>query len=125
MFASLATALVVHSQVPPPTPASFNTVRQIDVVAPDPTLHSLSVVSWNIGRGEHLNTIASELQRNPADLCLLQEVDWNTARAGDIDEGAELVVDGRGFTLPGYEKGFFIGPTLFDHVTPGMKTYQE
>jgi malonate-semialdehyde dehydrogenase (acetylating)/methylmalonate-semialdehyde dehydrogenase len=41
------------------------------------------------------------------------------------DEGAELVVDGRGFALQGYEKGFFIGPTLFDHVTPAMKTYQE
>ena len=35
-----------------------------------------------------------------------------------VDEGAELVVDGRGFTLQGYEKGFFIGPTLFDHVKP-------
>ncbi|MDB5483738.1 MAG: mmsA1 [Caulobacteraceae bacterium] len=41
------------------------------------------------------------------------------------DEGAELVVDGRGFALQGYEKGFFIGPTLFDHVTRDMKTYQE
>jgi malonate-semialdehyde dehydrogenase (acetylating)/methylmalonate-semialdehyde dehydrogenase len=41
------------------------------------------------------------------------------------DEGAELVVDGRGFSLQGYEKGFFIGPTLFDHVKPHMKTYQE
>jgi malonate-semialdehyde dehydrogenase (acetylating)/methylmalonate-semialdehyde dehydrogenase len=41
------------------------------------------------------------------------------------DEGAELVVDGRGFSLQGYEKGFFIGPTLFDNVTTGMKTYQE
>ncbi|MGE3302723.1 MAG: CoA-acylating methylmalonate-semialdehyde dehydrogenase [Hyphomonadaceae bacterium] len=41
------------------------------------------------------------------------------------DEGAELVRDGRGFTLQGYEKGFFIGPTLFDHVKPGMKTYEE
>jgi malonate-semialdehyde dehydrogenase (acetylating)/methylmalonate-semialdehyde dehydrogenase len=42
-----------------------------------------------------------------------------------VDEGAELVVDGRGFALQGYEKGFFIGPTLFDHVKPAMKTYQE
>jgi malonate-semialdehyde dehydrogenase (acetylating)/methylmalonate-semialdehyde dehydrogenase len=42
-----------------------------------------------------------------------------------VDEGAELVVDGRGFALQGYEKGFFIGPTLFDHVKPEMKTYQE
>jgi malonate-semialdehyde dehydrogenase (acetylating)/methylmalonate-semialdehyde dehydrogenase len=41
------------------------------------------------------------------------------------DEGAELVADGRGFALQGYEKGFFIGPTLFDHVKPEMKTYQE
>ena len=42
-----------------------------------------------------------------------------------IDEGAELVVDGRGFTLQGHEQGFFVGPTLFDHVTTTMKTYQE
>ena len=41
------------------------------------------------------------------------------------DEGAELVVDGRGFSLQGYEKGFFVGPTLFDHVKPQMKTYKE
>ena len=41
------------------------------------------------------------------------------------DEGAELVVDGRGFALQGYEKGFFIGPSLFDQVKPSMKTYQE
>ena len=42
-----------------------------------------------------------------------------------IDEGAELVVDGRGFTLQGHEEGFFIGPTFFDRVTPDMKTYKE
>ncbi len=45
--------------------------------------------------------------------------------AKGILEGAELVVDGRGFTLQGYEKGFFIGPTLFDHVRSDMTTYQE
>ena len=42
-----------------------------------------------------------------------------------VDEGAELVVDGRGFTLQGHEQGFFIGPTFFDRVTPGMKTYED
>jgi len=42
-----------------------------------------------------------------------------------VDEGADLVVDGRGFKLQGYEQGFFIGPTLFDHVKTGMRTYQE
>jgi malonate-semialdehyde dehydrogenase (acetylating)/methylmalonate-semialdehyde dehydrogenase len=41
------------------------------------------------------------------------------------DEGAELVVDGRDFSLQGYEKGFFIGPSFFDGVKPGMKTYHE
>jgi len=42
-----------------------------------------------------------------------------------IDEGSELVVDGRGFSLQGHEEGFFIGPTFFDHVTPDMKSYQD
>lgn len=37
-----------------------------------------------------------------------------------IDEGAELVLDGRDISVEGYEKGFFIGPTIFDHVKPGM-----
>ena len=42
-----------------------------------------------------------------------------------VEEGAELVVDGRGFSLQGYEQGFFIGPSLFDQVKPEMRTYQE
>lgn len=37
-----------------------------------------------------------------------------------IDEGAELVLDGRDTVVPGYEKGFFVGPTILDHVKPGM-----
>ncbi|MBC7768167.1 MAG: CoA-acylating methylmalonate-semialdehyde dehydrogenase [Phycisphaerales bacterium] len=42
-----------------------------------------------------------------------------------VKEGAELVRDGRGFKLQGYEDGFFVGPTLFDKVTTEMRTYQE
>jgi malonate-semialdehyde dehydrogenase (acetylating)/methylmalonate-semialdehyde dehydrogenase len=42
-----------------------------------------------------------------------------------VKEGAELVVDGRNFRLQGYEKGFYMGGSLFDRVTPEMKTYQE
>ena len=42
-----------------------------------------------------------------------------------VDEGAELVVDGRGFKLQGHEDGFFVGPSLFDHVTPAMESYRE
>jgi malonate-semialdehyde dehydrogenase (acetylating)/methylmalonate-semialdehyde dehydrogenase len=42
-----------------------------------------------------------------------------------VDEGGELVVDGRGFKLQGHEEGFFIGPTFFDHVKPTFRSYQE
>jgi malonate-semialdehyde dehydrogenase (acetylating)/methylmalonate-semialdehyde dehydrogenase len=42
-----------------------------------------------------------------------------------VDEGAELVVDGRDFKLQGFESGFFIGPSLVDHVKPDMRTYRE
>jgi len=37
-----------------------------------------------------------------------------------IDEGAKLVLDGRGIKVPGFENGFFVGPTILDHVKPGM-----
>ena len=37
-----------------------------------------------------------------------------------IEEGAKLVLDGRGAKVSGYEGGFFLGPTVFDHVTPEM-----
>ena len=38
-----------------------------------------------------------------------------------VDEGAQLILDGRDIKVPGYEKGFFVGPTIFDHVKPGME----
>jgi malonate-semialdehyde dehydrogenase (acetylating)/methylmalonate-semialdehyde dehydrogenase len=37
-----------------------------------------------------------------------------------IEEGAQLVLDGRGVVVKGYEKGFYLGPCIFDHVKPGM-----
>ena len=42
-----------------------------------------------------------------------------------VKEGAKLVLDGRGFQLQGYEDGFFVGPSLFDNVTPDMEIYKE
>lgn len=42
-----------------------------------------------------------------------------------VKEGADLVVDGRGLQLQGHEDGFFIGPSLFDHVKADMQSYQE
>jgi malonate-semialdehyde dehydrogenase (acetylating)/methylmalonate-semialdehyde dehydrogenase len=42
-----------------------------------------------------------------------------------IEEEAKLVVDGRGLRVNGHENGYFTGGTLFDHVTPAMRIYQE
>jgi len=42
-----------------------------------------------------------------------------------VREGATLVVDGRGVSVPGHENGYFLGACLFDNVKPGMVTYQE
>jgi len=69
---------------------AFNKAREIHVVSPAADLKSIRVVSWNIGRGEHWPVVGSEIERNPADLCLLQEVDWNTSRTGNIDVAAAL-----------------------------------
>jgi malonate-semialdehyde dehydrogenase (acetylating)/methylmalonate-semialdehyde dehydrogenase len=42
-----------------------------------------------------------------------------------IEEGATLVLDGRNATVEGYENGYWIGPTIFDHVTPEMSVGNE
>jgi malonate-semialdehyde dehydrogenase (acetylating)/methylmalonate-semialdehyde dehydrogenase len=44
---------------------------------------------------------------------------------GGVADGATLVVDGRKPRIPGHESGFFVGPTLFDRVTPGMAIYRD
>ena len=40
-------------------------------------------------------------------------------------QGARLAVDGRGLVVPGHEDGFFIGPSVLDHVTPSMDAYRD
>lgn len=42
-----------------------------------------------------------------------------------VEEGATLVADGRGLLVAGHEDGFFLGPCLFDNVTPEMRIYRE
>ena len=42
-----------------------------------------------------------------------------------VQEGAELVVDGRGIRVTGHEQGYYLGPCLFDHVRPEMRIYRE
>ena len=42
-----------------------------------------------------------------------------------VAQGADLVVDGRGLRVEGHDGGFWLGPTLFDRVEPGMRVYDE
>nr|WP_298148238.1 CoA-acylating methylmalonate-semialdehyde dehydrogenase [uncultured Pseudomonas sp.] len=42
-----------------------------------------------------------------------------------VTAGAKLVVDGRGYSVAGHENGYFVGGTLFDHVSPEMRIYKE
>jgi malonate-semialdehyde dehydrogenase (acetylating)/methylmalonate-semialdehyde dehydrogenase len=42
-----------------------------------------------------------------------------------VEQGADLLIDGRDFSLQGYEDGYFIGPSFFDRVTPEMDIYKE
>lgn len=49
-------------------------------------------------------------------------LDWIARGAA---EGAKLVLDGRGTVVKGYEGGFFVGPTIFDHVMPDMRIGQD
>src|SRR3546814_4475638 len=42
-----------------------------------------------------------------------------------VQEGAEPLVDGRGYKVAGHENGFYVGGTLFDNVTPDMKIHRE
>lgn len=70
--------------------AEFNTPRIISTAPSGTELRTIQVGTWNIDRGGGLGTIESELEHNPTDLLLLQEVDWNTARSGGRDETDEL-----------------------------------
>lgn len=64
-----------------------------------------------------------------ADMGPVITAEAKTRISGMIDkgvaEGAEVVVDGRGLSLQGYENGYFIGGTLFDNVTTDMSIYKE
>src|SRR5579875_183301 len=68
----------------------FDHPRQIQITPPNGSLRSIRVVTWNIDRGTELDAITQDLKRNPADLCLLQEVDWGTARVHGADIATEL-----------------------------------
>jgi endonuclease/exonuclease/phosphatase family metal-dependent hydrolase len=74
----------------PSRDVDFNKPREIKEFPPDRSLRSVRVFSWNIDHGGGFKTIGSELAKNSADLCLLQEVDWKAKRSGQVDVAAEL-----------------------------------
>jgi malonate-semialdehyde dehydrogenase (acetylating)/methylmalonate-semialdehyde dehydrogenase len=69
-------------------------------------------------------TAGEDVDYGPLVTAAAKERVLNLVQSG-IDQGAELVVDGRDFSLQGYEDGFFVGPHLFDRVTPEMDIYRE
>ncbi len=76
------------------TPLAFDTVRTITGMPDAPKAagqrRQIRIMTWNIDHGSDFERVASAMQDHPADLCLLQEVDWNTARAGEKDIAGEL-----------------------------------
>ena len=71
-------------------PPSFDVPREIKTISPETNAKAIRVITWNIDRGSHLDTITSALEKDPGDLELLQEVDMNAHRSGGLDVAAEL-----------------------------------
>jgi len=69
-------------------------------------------------------TSGDDVDYGPVVTAAAKENILNLVQSG-IDQGATLVVDGRDFKLQGYEEGFFVGPHLFDNVTPEMDIYKK
>ena len=69
-------------------------------------------------------TSGDDVDYGPVVTAAAKEKILNLVQSG-IDQGATLVVDGRDFKLQGYEEGFFVGPHLFDNVTPDMDIYKK
>jgi malonate-semialdehyde dehydrogenase (acetylating)/methylmalonate-semialdehyde dehydrogenase len=67
---------------------------------------------------------APEAEMGPVVTCAARDRIMDYIDRG-VGEGATLVVDGRKPRIPGHESGFFVGPTLFDHVTPAMAIYRD
>jgi malonate-semialdehyde dehydrogenase (acetylating)/methylmalonate-semialdehyde dehydrogenase len=69
-------------------------------------------------------TAGNDVDYGPVVTAAAKENILGLVQAG-VDQGAELVVDGRDFNLQGYEDGFFVGAHLFDRVTPDMDIYRK
>jgi malonate-semialdehyde dehydrogenase (acetylating)/methylmalonate-semialdehyde dehydrogenase len=72
-----------------------------------------------VGRGDHQDVEMGPVISAAHRARILALVDRG------VEQGATLLLDGRGLEVPGQENGFFVGPTLFDRVTPEMDIYRE
>jgi len=79
-----------------------------------PKIEKLKVGPWTAGDDVDFGPVVTAAAK--ANILRLVET--------GVQQGAELVVDGRDFKLQGYEDGFFVGAHLFDHVTPDMDIYK-
>ena len=79
-----------------------------------PRIEKLKVGPWTAGNDVDYGPVVTKAAKENI-LRLVQT---------GVDQGAELVIDGRDFHLQGYENGFFVGPHLFDRVTPDMDIYK-
>ncbi|MCC5972076.1 MAG: CoA-acylating methylmalonate-semialdehyde dehydrogenase [Pararhodobacter sp.] len=79
-----------------------------------PKIEKLKVGPWTAGDDVDFGPVVTAAAKEN----ILRLVETGVA------QGAELVVDGRNFSLQGYEDGFFVGAHLFDHVTPDMDIYK-
>lgn len=87
--------------------------RLIEKLAP--RVESLKVGPYTAGK---------DVDFGPVITAAAKENILNLVQSG-VDAGAKLVVDGRDFSLQGYEDGFFVGAHLFDHVTTDMDIYKK
>jgi endonuclease/exonuclease/phosphatase family metal-dependent hydrolase len=71
-------------------PDIFNSPRESVTLPANGAVRSATIVTWNIDKGTELGKIQAELEKRPADLYLLQEVDLNTRRGHNLDEAVEL-----------------------------------
>ncbi len=79
-----------------------------------PKIEALKVGPWTAGDDVDFGPVVTKAAKEN----ILRLVETG------VQQGAELVVDGRDFSLQGYENGFFVGAHLFDHVTPEMDIYK-
>jgi len=80
-----------------------------------PKIEALKVGPWTAGQDVDFGPVVTQAAKEN----ILKLVE------SGIEQGAELVVDGRNFSLQGYEGGFFVGAHLFDHVTAEMDIYKK